>query len=91
MTQNNPSHAENLPRLNRISGQIDGIKKMIEEERYCIDIINQIRAARAALKALEINILNKHIMHCVAHSLGSSPEAVQKAEELKNLFSRIDD
>ncbi len=89
--EKNPSHADNLPRLNRISGQIDGIKKMIEDERYCIDIINQIRAARSALKAVEMNILNKHLMHCVAHSLGSAPEALQKAEELKNLFARVDE
>ncbi len=89
--EKNPSHADNLPRLNRISGQIDGIKKMIEDERYCIDIINQIRAARSALKAVEINILNKHLTHCVAHSLGSSPEALQKAEELQGLFARVDD
>ena len=55
-TQSKPNHSENLPRLNRISGQIDGIKKMIEEERYCLDIVNQIKAVRSALKSVEKNI-----------------------------------
>ena len=58
-TQSKPNHSENLPRLNRISGQIDGIKKMIEEERYCLDIVNQIKAVRSALKSVEKNNNNK--------------------------------
>lgn len=84
-------HSENLPRINRIIGQTEGIKKMITEERYCIDIINQIRAARSALKALETNILNKHLMHCVAQSFNNPEEIRQKLDELNKVFSRIDD
>lgn len=85
------NHLENMSRLNRISGQVEGIKKMVMQERYCVDILNQIRAARSALKAVEINILNKHLLHCVAQSLNNPKEAQQKLEELKKLFDRIED
>ena len=87
-----PNHADNLPRLNRISGQIDGIKKMIEEERYCVDIVNQIKAVRSALKSVEKNILQKHIKHCVAASFkASKTEQEQKINELISLFDKSDD
>lgn len=86
-----PNHADNLPRLNRISGQIDGIKKMIEEERYCVDIVNQIKAVRSALKSVEKNILQKHIKHCVAASFkASKTEQEQKINELISLFDKSD-
>ena len=55
--EKHPSHIENIPRLNRIAGQIEGIKKMIEDGRYCPEIISQLRAVRAAVKAVESNIL----------------------------------
>ena len=91
MTTSKPNHLENLPRLNRISGQIDGVKKMIEEGRYCVDIINQIKAARSALKSVEKNILEKHIRHCVAASFQSSQEEQQrKIDELLALFDKSD-
>ena len=87
-----PNHADNLPRLNRISGQIDGIKKMIEEERYCLDIVNQIKAVRSALKSVEKNMLQKHIKHCVAASFkASKTEQEQKINELISLFDKSDD
>ncbi|MBQ1612263.1 MAG: metal-sensitive transcriptional regulator [Alphaproteobacteria bacterium] len=87
-----PNHADNLPRLSRISGQIDGIKKMIEEERYCVDIVNQIKAVRSALKSVEKNILQKHIKHCVAASFkASKTEQEQKINELISLFDKSDD
>ena len=59
--EKHPSHIENIPRLNRIAGQIEGIKKMIEDGRYCPEIISQLRAVRAAVKAVESNILQKHL------------------------------
>jgi DNA-binding FrmR family transcriptional regulator len=91
-TQSKPNHSENLPRLNRISGQIDGIKKMIEEERYCLDIVNQIKAVRSAFKSVEKNILQKHIKHCVAASFkASKTEQEQKINELISLFDKSDD
>ena len=91
-TPSKPNHSENLPRLNRISGQIDGIKKMIEEERYCLDIVNQIKAVRSALKSVEKNILSKHIKHCVSASFKASVTAQeQKIDELISLFDKSDE
>ncbi len=89
--ENNPCHMENMPRLNRISGQIEGIKKMISEGRYCPEIISQLRAVRSAIKAVESNILQKHLQHCVAQSFENKEESLKKIEELKSLFERFDD
>lgn len=90
MTDNAPCHMENMPRLNRISGQIEGVKKMIEDGRYCPDIITQLRAVRSAVKAVESNILKKHLQHCVAQSF-TDADKDKKIEELKMLFDRFDD
>ncbi len=89
--QNNPNHTDNIPRLNRIAGQIEGVKKMIEDGRYCPEIIIQLRAVRSALKAVESNILHKHLQHCVAQSFASKKDKEQKIEELKMLFDRFND
>ncbi len=89
--EQHPNHLENIPRLNRIVGQIEGIKKMIEEGRYCPDIIYQLRAIRSAVKAVESNILQKHLQTCVAQSFASIEDKDKKIEELKNLFNRFDD
>ena len=63
MDQHNNKKAR--ARINRISGQVNGIGKMIDEERYCLDILNQIAAARAALDALGIEVLTSHLESCV--------------------------
>lgn len=89
--ENHPNHCANIPRLNRISGQIEGIKKMITEERYCPEIISQLRAVRAALKSVESNILQAHLQNCVAQSFSSEKDRNEKIEELKNLFIKYDD
>jgi len=91
MENNNPRHIENMPRLNRISGQIDGIKRMIEEGRYCPEIISQLRAVRSAVKAVEANILQKHLQCCVVQSFLSPEEREEKIAELKMLFERFED
>lgn len=91
MKQQHPNHLENLVRLNRISGQIEGIKKMIEEGRYCPEIIAQIRAVRSALKRVEANVLQKHLQHCVAQSFDNKTERDKKIAELQELFNRFDD
>lgn len=92
-THTHPDHNVDMPRLNRIGGQIAGVKKMIEEDRHCTDILTQIRAARAALKGLEASILERHLNHCVAQSLtAQNPDEIkQKIDELKDLFKRYDD
>lgn len=90
MSEQNPMahacHKDQLTRLRRIAGQIGGISKMIEEERYCIDILIQLRAARAALKKVEGNILHKHMQSCVAQAMGDSAAAQEKVTELLKLF-----
>lgn len=86
----NPSHEKELSRLNRIIGQLEGIKKMIEGKRYCPDILIQLRAVRSAVKAVEGNILKTHLQSCVSQSFASENEREQKIEELKQLFDRFD-
>lgn len=89
-TSAHPSHLENMPRLNRISGQLEGVKKMIEDGRYCPDILIQLKAIRSAIRAVESNILSKHLQHCVARMF---PEADREDEikELKSLFDRFEE
>lgn len=84
------THKESLNRLARITGQINGIKRMIEEEKYCIDIITQIQAARSALRSLELQILEKHMHHCVNSSFefGSSKDTNKKMEELLRVMRK---
>ncbi len=85
-----PHHQKEIPRLNRISGQLEGIKRMIEENRYCPDILIQLRAIRSAIRAVEGNILKSHLQSCVAQSFENDIDKEQKIEELKNLFDRFE-
>ncbi len=79
-----------LKRLSRIEGQVRGLSRMIEEDRYCIDIITQIAAARAALRRVEEEILRDHVAHCVAHAIenGNAAEQKQKIMEIMDVLSR---
>lgn len=85
-----PNHNQELARLNRIAGQVEGIKKMIEDNRYCPEILIQLRAVRAALKAVEGNILKTHLQSCVAQSFTDEGDKEQKIEELKKLFEQFE-
>lgn len=83
------THREQVARLKKIEGQIRGIQRMIEEERYCIDILNQLQAIEAAVKVVEANILKKHLQGCVAEAISSGSEREQDAkldEIIKLLF-----
>ena len=84
------THAETLNRLARIAGQVQGIKRMVEEEKYCIEIITQIQAARSALRSVEMNILQKHMHHCVSEAFesGSKENADEKMEELLRVMKK---
>lgn len=84
--------ASSIKRLNRIEGQVRGLSRMVEEDRYCIDIVTQIAAARAALRRLEEEILRDHVGHCVEHAIasGNKAEQRQKIEELMAVVSRAD-
>jgi len=79
-------------RLTRIEGQVRGLAKMVEEDRYCIDIVTQIAAVRAALRRLEEEILRDHVSHCVEHAINSGNKTDQrrKIEELMAVVSRAD-
>lgn len=80
------NHTDQITRMKRIGGQVAGIIRMIEDERYCMDILLQLRAVRAALKKVEGNILLRHMQSCVAEALGENPEAQQKVAELQKFF-----
>ena len=71
-------------RLHRIEGQVRGIERMVEEDRYCIDILTQIAAVRTALEQVGAKLLEDHVTHCVAEALASGDAAVagEKSEEL---------
>ena len=83
-----PSHKEQLPSLKRIEGQVRGIAKMIEEGQYCIDILNQIKAARSAISTVEGKILKTHMKACVKDALGSDEQFDQKVEEILKTLKR---
>lgn len=87
-----PNHENQLQRLNKIQGQMNGIRKMIEEQRYCIDIVSQIKAVTSALKQVQMGVLEKHIHHCVVEAVNSrKPENFEeKVEELITVLSRMD-
>ena len=85
-----PNHSQEMVRLKRIKGQVTGIEKMIADRRYCPDIIVQIRAARAALQALEGSILKSHLRHCVKDAFGqnNSVQTDEKIQEIIDLLAK---
>jgi CsoR family transcriptional regulator, copper-sensing transcriptional repressor len=91
-TQQEPGYIDNKEkvknRLRRISGQIGGIEKMVEEERYCIDILTQISAAQAAIDKVALALLDEHTRHCVVGA--ATPEArEEKTEEMMEAVGRL--
>jgi DNA-binding FrmR family transcriptional regulator len=78
-------------RLHRIEGQVRGIERMVEEDRYCIDVLTQIAAVNTALESLAFMILDDHVNHCVAGALasGDSVEAEAKSKELLEAVHRF--
>jgi DNA-binding FrmR family transcriptional regulator len=78
-------------RLHRIEGQVRGIERMVDEDRYCIDILTQIAAVNTALEAVAFKILDEHVRHCVAGALSSGDEqdAKVKTEELLEAVKRF--
>ena len=81
-----------LKRLNRIEGQVRGLTRMVEVDRYCIDIVTQISAVRAALRRAEEEILRDHVAHCVEHAIAAGDKADQrrKVAELMEVIGRAD-
>lgn len=81
-------HRPVIPNLNRISGQIKGVAKMVDEGQYCIDILDQLRAAKSAITTVENKILEKHIKECVTTSLKSQEDVDTKIQELTRILTR---
>lgn len=79
-----------VTRLSRIEGQVRGVARMVEDERYCIDILIQMQAIKSALKRVEEQVLKDHAAHCVADSIrkGDAKDQTRKFGELVDLFSR---
>ena len=79
-----------INRLNRIAGQVRGVAQMIEDDRYCMDILHQIQAVKSALAKVECEVLKDHAACCVAEAIASGDEAEQRAkfEELVDLLER---
>jgi CsoR family transcriptional regulator, copper-sensing transcriptional repressor len=86
-------HTGQLHRLRRIEGQVRGLVRMVEQERYCVDILTQVRAARAALKRVEESVLRDHVEHCVAQAIRSGDHSEQqtKVDELVSVLGRFSD
>jgi len=89
-THHSPDRQDQLKRLARIRGQIDGIARMIEQDRYCVDVLVQVRAVHAALRKVEEGVLRGHVEHCVAGALKSDdPQAGrEKIDELFEVLGR---
>jgi DNA-binding FrmR family transcriptional regulator len=86
-----PDKAALVNRLHRIEGQVRGVERMIEEERYCIEVLTQIAAINTALESLAFQLLDQHVKHCVAGAMASGDEAemAQKTSELLEAVQRF--
>ena len=92
MRQIYPNHEAQLMRLGKIEGQIKGIRRMIEERRYCIDIAQQVRAVAAALEQVKLGVLETHVRHCVKDAAqAKQPEALdEKLDEVIRVLGRFE-
>jgi DNA-binding FrmR family transcriptional regulator len=87
---NESTKATCMKRLSRIEGQVRGLARMVEEDRYCIDIVTQISAVRAALRRVEQEVLRDHVSHCVKHAMRSDDldDQERKIQELMDVLER---
>jgi DNA-binding FrmR family transcriptional regulator len=92
MAESDPGYIDNKEqvknRLRRISGQIGGIERMVEEERYCIDILTQISAAQAAIDKVALALLDEHTRHCVVGAK-TAKDREEKTEEMMEAVGRL--
>ena len=82
--------ASSQKRLSRIEGQVRGLSRMVDEDRYCIDVVTQVAAVRAALRRFEEEILRDHVAHCVEHAItaGDKNDQREKIAELMEVVGR---
>jgi CsoR family transcriptional regulator, copper-sensing transcriptional repressor len=79
-----------IKRLNYIEGHLRGIRKMVEEDAYCVDILTQVAAVQTALEQVAVNVLDAHVRHCVADAVaGDGPQADDKLDELMAAVRRF--
>jgi DNA-binding FrmR family transcriptional regulator len=83
-----PCHKEKLTNLRRIEGQIRGIQGMVEEGKYCVDILNQIKAVKNSITAVEGKILKTHLRECIKNSLKGDDEFDVKMDEIMKVLKR---
>jgi len=86
--KSHPDHSAQLSKLNRVEGQVAGVKKMIDERRYCTDIILQVRATRKALASIEASLLETHLRNCVSGAIesGGKLDKDKKISEIIQIF-----
>ncbi len=86
-----PSHEKQINRLNKVAGQAKGIVKMIENERYCMDILTQLKAIKSALRSIESNIVETHLNHCVMKAISSKDkkQADIMVNEIKGILKSV--
>jgi DNA-binding FrmR family transcriptional regulator len=84
------SHSESLVRLRRIKGQLEGVERMVEDDRYCMDIVVQIRSIMAALRSAEGLIMERHLRHCVTDAINANDQRMTEKtiNELLTLFQK---
>ena len=82
--------AAHLKRLARIEGQVRGIARMVEDDKYCIDVLTQVSAATKALQAVSLSLLEEHLAHCVAHAVAAGgDEGAAKLKEASDAIARL--
>src|SRR5271169_4776325 len=85
-----PNKDNYAKRLRRIEGQVRGVAKMIEDDKYCIDVLTQISAVNSALRSVALNLLDEHLGHCVAHAVADGgDEADDKLAEASAAIARL--
>jgi CsoR family transcriptional regulator, copper-sensing transcriptional repressor len=85
-----PSKDDYLTRLRRIEGQVRGLQRMVEDDKYCIDILTQVSAATRALQSVAIGLLEDHLGHCVAHAAAEGGEVAEtKIREASDAIARL--
>ena len=83
-----PCHKNQIANIRRIKGQIEGVERMINQGKYCIDILNQIKATKNAITSVEGKILKTHLEECIKESINGENEAQQKIDEILKVLKR---
>ncbi|MCF6777116.1 metal-sensitive transcriptional regulator [Thiotrichales bacterium 19X7-9] len=87
-TNDHPCHSSEIVKLNRAIGQLEGIKRMIDDNRYCVDLLTQLKAARSAIRRIELNVLQTHMKNCLTEACdsGNTNKVNKKVDELIKLL-----